>query len=323
MNDPALSIIIPCYNAQQYLAQAICSAQRQTLRDIEIIVVDDGSRDNSWRIVERYMSDPRIRLLRLTNQGIAGARNAGLALARGEFVAFLDADDRWFIDKAACHVQHLRSDPTIDVSFSWYAVIDAFGNDTGRRGRARAGTFSWIELLRENFVWNGQPVMRRATLRRVGEFDGTLPSHEDYEYILRIGASRERCVACLPQVLAEYRRRPGQLTSDWQAMHDGWVITMQRMRQMNPVAFVAVEHEARARHYRYLAYLAWEAGQNATSRVFLLRAWRAQPLRLAQDRRAWLTTAAVCLAALPPTVGQPLIHSAEQRRAHRHRLLRA
>jgi glycosyltransferase involved in cell wall biosynthesis len=323
MSAPVLSVIVPTYDSERYVAEAIGSARCQTLRELEIIVVDDGSTDGSAEVVRRHLVDRRVRYVRQPNQGIAAARNTGLALARGEFVAFLDADDRWLPAKAERHVAHLRAEPSLDASFSWYAVIDAQGNDTGRRGRSRAGSFTLRELLRENFVWNGQPVMRRVAMERAGRFDGTLPSHEDFEYVLRLGALRERCVACIPEVLAEYRRRPGQLTADWGAMHEGWARTMQRMRSIAPDLVNRVEREAAARHYRFLGYVAWEAGQYALARRFLRRAWRTHPLALARDRRAWITTAAAIGALLPPAARESLRRRAELLRARRAAPLRA
>jgi hypothetical protein len=299
-------------NAEAWLAEAIRSAQLQTLPDIEILVIDDGSTDASWEIAQRFMADSRVRGIRQQNHGIAGARNSGLSLARGEFVAFLDADDRWLPEKAARHVAQLQQTPWLDASFSWYRVIDALGRDTGRRGRCRPGSFSLPDLLIENFVWNGQPVLRRAATLSAGSFDTTLPSHEDFEYILRIASLRPRNIACIPEVLAEYRRRPGQLTADWTAMHAGFEAVMTRMRAAEPQLVQRVAAEATARHYRFLAYLAWEAGQFSQARRFLRRAWRAQPFALARDRRAWLTTAAVAATLLPAHAHSPLRRSAER-----------
>lgn len=171
------------------------------------------------------------------------------------------------------------------------------------------------ELLTENFVWNGQPVMRRSAIERIGPFDPTMTGSDDHEFILRLGALRDGNIACIPEVLAEYRRRPGQLTADLRVMHDGWVHMMEKMRALAPALVVRVEREATARHYRFLAYVAWEGRQYAQARAYTKRAWLASPRALARDRRAWLTTAAVLAALLPTRTREPLRRAAERLRA--------
>lgn len=306
MSAPALSVIIPVHNAAPYLAEAIASVQRQTFEDLEIIVVDDGSTDGSGAVARRHTDDARVRCVRQERRGVSGARNTGLTLARGEFVGFLDADDRWRPTKAATHLEHLRRDPSIDVSFSRYAIIDEDGSDTGRHSHCRGGSFTLRELMRQNVVWPGRPVIRRSAVERAGPFDPELATHEDFEFVLRVAALRERNTACIPEVLADYRRRPGQLTRDVIAMHEGWLLMIERVRRLAPDTFRTVSRETTARHYRYLAYLAWETGQHARSRVFLQRAWATDPLVLARDRSAWLTTAAAMVALLPDGLHAPL-----------------
>ncbi len=316
MSRPTLSVIVPAYNSLPYLTDTIESVLRQDFEDLEIIVVDDGSHDDSFAVAKAYMErDARVRAVFQENRGVAEARNTALRLARGEFIAFLDGDDRWRPGKAARHIEHLRANPQLDVSFSWHGVIDAAGNDLGRRGRRLTGPFTQDELLCENLVWPGQPVVRRSAVERVGEFDPELPRHEDHDYVMRLAALRERNIAGLPEVLSEYRRRPGQVTADWRSMHTGWLTFFGHMRRIDPELVQRVEREARARHYRYLAKLAWENREFSHARVLLKRAWRVHPWVLARDGKAWLTTAATLLAVLPRAVYEPLLRSVERVRA--------
>jgi glycosyltransferase involved in cell wall biosynthesis len=99
----------------------------QTLEEIELIIVDDGSQDDSIAIC-RAFNDPRIRIVTQRNRGLAAARNTGIAAARGQFIAFLDSDDRWDRTKLLLHVIHLRGNDHIDVSYSGSRLIDAHGH---------------------------------------------------------------------------------------------------------------------------------------------------------------------------------------------------
>ncbi len=117
MDDlPLVSVIVPVYNGERYLAETVGSALKQTYRPIEIIVVDDGSTDNSGQIAQRFGSP--VRYCWQTHGGIGAARNRGVDLSRGEYFAFLDADDLWIENKLALQTAALRKDPALDIGFA-------------------------------------------------------------------------------------------------------------------------------------------------------------------------------------------------------------
>jgi hypothetical protein len=205
------------------------------------------------------------------------------------------------------------------VSFSWYAVIDEHGSDTGRRGRCRAGTYDVAALLRRNIVFPGYPVIRRAAVDRAGPFDRALPATEDFDFVLRLAALREHNTACIPEVLCEYRRRPGQMSSNWVVMQNGWRMTWERAELRSPAAARRMAREAAALNGRYLGYLALEGGDFAAARRLLARAWRTHPLALARDRRTWPTTFAAAATLLPAALVARLRESVLRGRAGRAR----
>ena len=127
---PRVSVVIPLYQTEIYIEQALRSVLAQTFDDFEVLVIDDGSRDRGPEIA-RSFSDPRVKVISQENRGLAGARNSGIRLAVGEFVALLDADDLWEPEKLECHVRQLDADATLDVSFSASRLIDEAGDDIG------------------------------------------------------------------------------------------------------------------------------------------------------------------------------------------------
>lgn len=313
---PLLSVIIPTYNAADYLAEAIGSALRQTVTGLEIVVVDDGSTDRTPDVLDIFTDHPRITILRRSHGGPSQARNAGLARARGRYVGFLDADDRWHRRKAERQLALLETHAGLDMVFSWWRVIDHDGADTGRAGRPRILRPGFEDLVRENVLGSASTVIaRRSAIDRAGGFDPALQANVDLDLWLRIAALREGNIACLPKVLTDFRIWQGQIMQDWSRMAMSWDQVIDKARRKYPGRVAAVEREARARHDRYLAYLAYQAGDHGAARRLLRRAWRQAPVVLAGDRRTWLTSAAVAATALPPRLHNHLARTAKAARA--------
>jgi glycosyltransferase involved in cell wall biosynthesis len=164
MSRPQISVVMPVYNVEAYVAEAIASVLAQSHADFELIVVDDGGSDASMAICQGF-DDPRIRIVHQENRGLAGARNSGIAAARGEYVALLDSDDRWHKDKLLFHIIHLDNSPDVDVSFSGSHFIDANGTRLRQAQRPKLYQVSAADIFCRNPVGNGSaPVIRRAAL---------------------------------------------------------------------------------------------------------------------------------------------------------------
>jgi len=209
---PLVSVVIPTHDGGAYLREAVESAAAQTLGDLEILVVDDATKDEaSLRAVEAMPSlDARVRLLRMPeNAGVAAARNAGIEAARGELVAFLDDDDAWLPQKLEKQVEAMRA-TGCDVCYTAYAFMDEAGNAI--RGAYRVPASIGFEgLLRENVIGCSTAVARREAVgatRMRGEYQ-----HEDYVFwleLLRAG----RAAAGVDEPLMRYRVRAGGRSAD-------------------------------------------------------------------------------------------------------------
>ena len=211
MTSAALvSIIMPVHNGAQYLREAIASALAQDYASLELIVVDDGSTDETPAILASFGS--RITAIRQPNGGAAVARNAAIAIARGEYLAFLDADDLWLPSKLRTQVEYLAGHPHLDlVCSNWTVQTDNPVADIGHSVESADSTAfapqesEWIynELLMDCIVHTTTVVMRRRLVERIGNFDVALRRGQDYDYWLR--ASRATPIHRLPQALSVYR----------------------------------------------------------------------------------------------------------------------
>jgi glycosyltransferase involved in cell wall biosynthesis len=184
---PAVSIIMPAYNVAPYIASAIRSALVQTYTDFELIVVDDGSKDNTAEIVKSMMrEDPRIRMVQQANRGLAGARNTALRAARGEMLALLDSDDMWEPEFLAAQMAILDARPEIDIvtGNGWYLE--------GPRHGALARPYPdprpdpvLASIIGDEWSVFIMSVMRRRVYTAIGPFDEEMRSNEDYDFWLR------------------------------------------------------------------------------------------------------------------------------------------
>ncbi len=297
---PRMSVVIPCYNTAEYVAEAIESALAQTLNEIEVIVVDDGSTDAFATAVDPFCRDPRVRVVEQGNHGISAARNAAITLASGEYVGLLDADDRWSPSKAARHAAHMDSDASCDLSFSWCCLIDERGKNTGRRFAPSQSRYSLGDLILRNVTGTASAIVfRRSVLARTGNFDTRLRACEDLDLWLRIADLRAGNVHCIPELLTGYRIRSGQLTSNFELMRSEWLQVMAWERVRHPELVARYESAAIAEHARYMAFVAYQAGDARTARTQMIAAWRENPLTMAGQRRGWTTSAAVLSTYLP------------------------
>ena len=206
---PVVSVIIPCYNQAHFLPEAIESALSQRNHAIEVVVVDDGSPDNIAEAVGRY---PRIVFVRQENRGLAEARNSGFRASKGEFVLFLDADDRLTPNAVESHLLCFAEHPQAGFVVGDIDHITLDGSYAGSPGRWPVlESNHYEELLKVNHVANNVAVMfRRSVIERIGGFNGLYHPAEDYELLLR--AARLFPSAHHRNVVACYRRYPASLS---------------------------------------------------------------------------------------------------------------
>ncbi len=190
VTGPLVSVLVPAHNAAGTIAAALDTATGQTWPEIEIIVVDDGSTDETASIVAGLAAaDPRIRLIRRANGGVSAARNSALAAARGAWLAPLDADDLWRRDKIERQLARTDDPETVCV-YGWYVPVDAEGRALPDRvsGGQREGMIR-DALLLGNFVGPGcSPLLRRSAVEAAGGWDETLRGNEDHALYLRLAS---------------------------------------------------------------------------------------------------------------------------------------
>jgi teichuronic acid biosynthesis glycosyltransferase TuaG len=208
---PKVSVVMPCFNHAQFVAEAAQSVLRQTHTDLELIITDDRSSDNSWEVMSRIADgDARVKLIRhQQNQGLPKSRNDALAESRGEFIAFCDSDDVWEPEKIRMQVKLLEENPEFDMVYCDTLIIDENGSLTGQRFSERhplpKRSTGWLfpELVRGNFINVQSALMRRRCLASIDHFDEELGVLEDWWYWVQL--SRKHRFLYSPELLARYR----------------------------------------------------------------------------------------------------------------------
>ncbi|ESA32849.1 glycosyl transferase family 2 [Leptolyngbya sp. Heron Island J] len=218
-DNPLVSVVIPAYNAEQFIERTLVSVLNQTYGHLEIIVVDDGSCDRTADIVQTLArQDERIILLQQENAGVAAARNTGIHHAQGTFIAPLDADDIWYPENIAQQLDCLQQgNSSLGLCYAWTVDID-HDDQLLRNFRAAQITGSVARtLLCHNFLGNASAsLIRRECFDTVGDYDCSfnqkqIQGCEDWDLYLRIAEQYEFCVA--PQFLVGYRRTPESMSS--------------------------------------------------------------------------------------------------------------
>ncbi|NUJ79153.1 glycosyltransferase family 2 protein [Methylocystis sp. FS] len=292
MKTPRFSIVIPCYNCSSTIVETLKSASAQTIRDIEIIVIDDGSTDESAEIVARYaQSEPRLRLVRQANAGVSASRNRGMTEARGSLIAFLDSDDLWDPRYLETHSQRFEADPSLGLSFSVARIMRADGQDTGQISRPKLHDLTPAEMLATNpCTTTSAIVVRRATLDEAGLFDTSLRRAEDQEWLFRVALTKWK-IEGDAEPLVSYRQSVGGLSSNLPAMYDSFEEMLAKARRLNPALVDQHGKIASARMLRYLARRALRVDHSrARAQHYVIRALREGPAIILLEPKQTLAT---------------------------------
>jgi glycosyltransferase involved in cell wall biosynthesis len=237
---PEISVVIPAYNAVRFLDATLASVAAQTFRAIEIIIVDDGSDDGTPALIKDWARrDSRIVSVRMENGGVAKARNRGIAVARAEFVAFVDADDLWHPDKLRLQIEELRAaGPDCAAAYVLYRMIDIDGRVTANGPTFTCSGYIYTRHLRFHLIGNGSSLLvRRSAALAVGGFDPTYAAEgiggcEDLDFEIRLAAQWK--IAGVPLFLLGYRRYDGNMSSDRHRMVRAMARTIDRNLASGP-----------------------------------------------------------------------------------------
>jgi glycosyltransferase involved in cell wall biosynthesis len=256
---PQVSVVIPTYNQARFIAATVESALAQTYPDVEIIVVDDGSTDDTQAVLSAYRD--AVHYVYQQNKGLAGARNTGFLASRGDYLLFLDSDDLMHPDKLAVHVSLLEAEPSFGLVYSAWQQINADGTEVlGEVRPNRQGQLLKELLLRRFFFFASAAVLRRECIERVGLFDESLRWSEDADMWLRL-ARAGYAFGYIDQPLLQYRIHAGSMTASINpAQVRGGLAGLDKfftdpdlpddIRALEAEAYSILHYETAARYYR-------------------------------------------------------------------------
>lgn len=261
---PLISVIVPAYNAENFIGETLNSVLSQTYRNIEVLVVDDGSQDRTPEIVKAFVQkDERVILLQQTNAGVAAARNLAIQISRGEYIAPLDADDIWYPEKLEKQVQcFLEADESVGLVYAWSVSIDEEGKIFWHSKTVKLDRINYVEgdvftaLVYSNFISNASvPLIRRTCLDRVGGYNDQLKAQnaqgcEDWDLSLRIAEFYQFRV--VPEFLIGYRQVIGSMGSNCKAMERSYELVMAQVKQRHPEIIEAIYKWSKSNFYNYL-----------------------------------------------------------------------
>ncbi|MFY0615237.1 MAG: glycosyltransferase family 2 protein, partial [Hyphomicrobiaceae bacterium] len=305
---PRVSVVIPLYQTEAYIEQALRSVLAQSFTDFEALVIDDGSQDRGPEIA-RSFADPRVKVITQANRGLAGARNSGIRLACGEYIALLDADDLWHPTKLERHVAQLDGDPSIDVSFSASRLIDEVGDDIGLVQRPKAGALQPSDFFCRNPVGNGSaPVLRRAALDRIAFedvdlqricwFDESFRQSEDIECWVRMVAGAGCRFGYVDEALTLYRVNSSGLSANVEKQLATWRKFRDKVADYAPDMVARYGRRAEAYQLRYLARRAVYSERRTLAFVLAWKSLLTFPRMLVEEPIRSIATFSAALAKL-------------------------
>jgi glycosyltransferase involved in cell wall biosynthesis len=274
-----VSVVVPSYNASRYISETLESVLSQTYRNFEVIVIDDGSKDNTSDIVADYARrDSRIRQVNQPNAGVGAARNRGIAEASGAFIAPLDADDVWYPQKLEKQVASLeRKGEDWGFTYCWSKSIN-------ERGEAKPlshwpiGGDVFHALIYRNIIGNASvPLFRTSAVREVGGYrtraeQGGVQGCEDWDITLRVAA--KYLVAEVPDYLVGYRQIPSTMSADVLGMAKSYEFIMSDLLRNYPQIPKKLRGWSAGHFYNYLLPIAYGTGNNDAVFRFLKIMWR-------------------------------------------------
>ena len=312
LGRPLVSVVIPAYNVEAYIVQAIQSALNQTLRELEVIVIDDGSTDSTRERIAS-IQDPRLKLLVQKNAGLSAARNAGIRLSRGRYIGFLDADDIWYPEKAETHLQVMEQDSSIGITYSFMAYIDELGKPTGQFRIARTKEPTVLDLVLQNDIIPSATIVRKEALVQAGLFDEGLRSVQDLEMWVRILHKTGYSARLVPRVLTGYCERGDSLSMGGELYLRSAQIVMDRFEATIPGVSREIRNRGLASIFRIASRKALSAGDLELATKCMRGALGYCPTIFMRDLRAFGTFSLIVLGNLLPARWERVPYKAARR----------
>ena len=229
MSNPLVSIITPVYNGEQYLLAAIESGLAQTYQNFELLIVNDGSIDNSADIIKPFLKDSRVIYIEQKNAGVAAARNTAIKQARGKYVGFLDQDDLWRNNKLEVQVAALEQDESVALVHSRQDYIDLQGNKIDYEWITGASGYCFKDMFKKNRIAVLTVLIRKTIIDEIGLFNEQLSGTDDYEMWLRV--TLKYPIQYVDQALAFYRFHDSNISKN------SFRMTVLELKTINTILF--------------------------------------------------------------------------------------
>ena len=292
---PKVSVVIPTYNRADILPRTIQSVLSQTLKDLELIVVDDGSTDRTVEVIHN-VKDDRLRYIQLPqNCGGNYARNQGIQASRADFVAFLDSDDEWLPQKLEKQLALINQDPSISVVYcQYYEHQETSGQLTPNPAPYEGDVFQ--PLLRGWCPALSTFLIKRTALQVINGFDESLPSFQDYDLFLRLAQAANKFAAVQTSLVTKYVHNSHQVSGNWQAKKQGLELFQARWGAIMK-AHVGEQTYQRwvAKHMAFVKLRQLQAQMNSHQRLAALGCWLDMIEFLPWSRKTMLKGLAFCL----------------------------
>lgn len=229
---PLVSVVIPVYNNELYLAKTIISVLKQSYDNTQILLINDGSTDNSKEICLSYLEDKRVMYFEHENKGSGYTRNVGISESKGAYIAFIDSDDVWHKDKLKKQMMLFQTDETIDIVYSRIEIIDAYDKLVSDYNiRLHSGNVL-DHLYIDNFICTSSVVLKKNILEKTGMFDEQFRISQDYEFWLRVALTST--FAFVNECLVQYRVHDAQISKKVKNRMDALEIIYNKFDKNNP-----------------------------------------------------------------------------------------
>lgn len=268
MKSPKVTVAVSTYNREKYINDCINSVLEQSYQDFELIIIDDGSTDNTRDVVQKY-NDPRIKYYYQNNSGQNSARNAGINYASADYVALMDSDDVWHPEKLEKQVEILEENPDIGLVYCGTELIDKNGKSCGRKPLVTHSGHILDKLLMTNFLYNGScPLFRKSCIERVGLFDCSITRMTDWEFYLRFAIHYK--FFGIDEYLLKYRIHNETMSHNFKDYESCGIKILEKVFNDEDLdsKYLKYKNEAIARRYSYLGKRYFENGFFQESRKY-------------------------------------------------------
>lgn len=253
---PQLSVVIPVYNGEKTIRETIESVLSQTFTDFELLIINDGSTDQTVEIIDSF-ADPRIQIFSYKNAGLAASRNRGIDRATTDYIAFIDADDLWTPEKLYDQFQALQDHPEAAVAYSWTDFIDDSGQVIYPGGYPTVNGDAYAHLLLVCVLENGSnPLIKKQALQEIGGFDESLAAAEDWDLYIRLAARYPFVGVPRPQVL--YRVATNNMSSQVLRQEAASLRVIEKAFASAPESLQYLKPQSLANIYKYLTSKAFQ-----------------------------------------------------------------